>query len=95
MSKCLLLMSQSLIDRGMNVDRYCMKAGGFRRQSLDYRGFACAAEAIRFAIEDFPPQLLGGTYLEVDESRYRSGEIRRLYDGADYPLARRVAGSLT
>jgi hypothetical protein len=83
-----------LIDYGMNADLYSMKAGGFRRQSLDYRRFACAAEAIRFAVEDLAPQILAGTYLEVDGLRYRSAEIRRLYDSADYPLARRVAGSL-
>lgn len=82
-----------LIDRGMNVDLYSMNVCGFRRQSFDDRGFACATEAIRFAVEDLPPQLLASTYLEGDASRYRSVEIRRLYDGADY--ARRVAGSLT
>ncbi|HEY2531773.1 MAG TPA: hypothetical protein VGJ20_28240 [Xanthobacteraceae bacterium] len=85
----------SLIDYGMSADLYSMKAGGFRRQSLDYKRFACAAEAIRFAIEDLPPPLLVGTYLEVGEMRYQSAEIRRLYDSADYPLARRVSGSLT
>ena len=83
-----------LIDYGMNADLYSMKTGGFRRQSLDYRRFACAAEAIRFAIEDLPAQILAGTYLEVDGLRYQSAEIRRLYDSPDYPLARQAAGSL-
>jgi hypothetical protein len=35
-----------------------------------------------------PPELLIGTYLEVDEVRYESTQIRRLYDSAAYPLAR-------
>jgi hypothetical protein len=83
-----------LIDYGMDAELYSMKAGGFRRQSLDYKRFACAAEAIKFAIEDLAPQILAGTYLEVDGWRYQSAEIRRLYDSADYPLARRVEGSL-
>jgi hypothetical protein len=64
-----------------------------RRQPLGYRRFAKAAHAIRFAIEDLPPELLIGAFLEVDEQRYNSDEIRRLYERADYPLARRGAQS--
>jgi hypothetical protein len=59
-----------------------------RRQPLGYRRFAQAAQAIRFAIEDLAPELLIGAYLEVNEQRYSSEEIRRLYEDADYPLAR-------
>jgi hypothetical protein len=59
-----------------------------RRQPLGYRRFAQAAQAIRFAIEDVPPELLIGAYLEVNEQRYNSDQIRRLYEGADYPLPR-------
>ena len=64
-----------------------------RRQPLGYRRFAQAAQAIRFAIEDVPPELLVGAYLEVEEQRYNSDQIRRLYDGADYPLPRAAVES--
>jgi hypothetical protein len=66
----------------------------FGGQPFGYRRFAQAADAIRFAVENLPPKLLVGTYLEVDELRYVGVEIRRLYDSADYPLARVAGGPL-
>lgn len=57
-----------------------------------YRRFDTAAEAIRFAIEEMPQDFLLGAILEVDEERFDSEAIRRLYDSGDYPLVRRVAG---
>jgi hypothetical protein len=59
------------------------------RQPLGYRRFAHAAEAIRFAMEELPADLLLGAFLEVDEQRFNSDGIRRLYESAKYPLARR------
>ncbi len=56
---------------------------------MGYRRFDSAAEAVRFAIEELPPQLLVGANLEVGEERFNSQGIRELYDRAQYPLARR------
>jgi hypothetical protein len=59
-----------------------------RRQPFGYKRFEQASDAIRFAIEDLPPDALVGAYLEVDEQRYSSDDIRRLYDSDEYPLSR-------
>ena len=59
------------------------------RRRFAYRRFSHAAEAIRFAIEELPSELLSGACLEVDEARFDGGAIRTLYDSTEYPLPRR------
>ena len=58
---------------------------------MGYRRFPKAADAIRFAIEELSPELLIGAHLEVNEQRFDCDGIRRLYQNASYPLARRSA----
>ena len=60
---------------------------------MGYRRFARAADAIRFAMEDLPPELLVGAYLEVEQGRFDDEGIRQLYESADYPLVRRATPS--
>ena len=61
------------------------------RRPVGYRRFGHAADAIRFAVEELPPESLLGAYLQVDEERYGIGGIRHLYESPDYPLTRRAA----
>ncbi len=62
-----------------------------RRNPMTYKRFDTAAAAIRFAIEELPSDLLLGAYLQVEEERFGSAGIRRLYESARYPLKRRAA----
>ena len=62
------------------------------RKPIGYGRFARAADAIRFAIEELPLELLAAAQLRVAEERFDSAGIRRLYESVEYPLARRAAG---
>ena len=61
------------------------------RPPAGYGRFAHAAYAIRFAIEELPPELLPNAWLEVNAELFHRDGIRRLYDSEDYPLFRRGA----
>lgn len=80
-----------LFDYETEAELFSIRRSKSRRQSLGYRRFVRAADAIRFAVEDQPQALLLGTYLEVNEVRFDGSAIRRLYDSPDYPLPRPAA----
>ena len=65
------------------------KGGGARKQ-FGYRRFDTAAEAIRFAVEDFPAMRTLGAWMQVGDERFDREEIYRLYESDDYPLRRRT-----
>jgi hypothetical protein len=64
--------------------------GNLSRQPAGYGRFAHAAYAIRFAIEELPPELLPDACLKVNAELIDGDGIRRLYDSDDYPLAPRA-----
>jgi hypothetical protein len=77
-------------DYGTPAELFMAKRKGGARQPLGYRRFATAAEAIRFAIEDFPAVRTLGAWMQVGDERFDSDDIQRLYESGDYPLKKRV-----
>jgi hypothetical protein len=75
-------------DYSTPAELFMAKRKGGARQPLGYRRFASAAEAIRFAVEDFPAMRTLGAWIQVGDDRFDSDEIQRLYDSSDYPLQR-------
>ena len=67
------------------------RSGGRRHQRINYRRFATAADAIRFAVEEFPAVRTFGAWMRVGDQRYNGDEICRLYESNEYPLSRAPA----
>ena len=76
-------------DYCLPAELFMAKRKGGPRQRLGYRRFATAAEAIRFAVEDFPAVRALGAWMQVGDDRFDSEDIHRLYERNEYPLHRR------
>jgi hypothetical protein len=72
------------------AELYPTRSYKHRAGSIKYKRFEVAAEAVRFAMEELPPEFLRGTYLEVEEQRFNGQQIRLLYESRDYPLPRKL-----
>ena len=83
----------SMFDYGSSAEFFPTRRWRSGAPTFGYKRFARAADAIRFVIEELPPDLLVGAFLEVDEERFDGKGIRQLYDSADYPLKPRCRSS--
>lgn len=81
----------SVFDDQAVAELFSARNRNAKRQFAGYRRFNSVADALRFAIEEMPSQSLLGAYLEVEELRFDHREMRRLYDCAEFTLARRFA----
>jgi hypothetical protein len=88
---CFTLLVTTLIDYTLPAELYATQSKRGKRP-MRYTRFKSAAEAIKYAIEELPPELLLGSTLEIDEERFDGPGIRALYDSANYPLQRRKPG---
>ena len=77
-------------DYSVPAELFMGRRKGGVRQRLGYRRFATAAEAIRFAVEDFSAIRTLSASMQVGDERFDSDEIYRLYESDDYPLPRRM-----
>jgi hypothetical protein len=88
---CQLEREMAYFDYGAAAELFPSRQRSKMMGAVTYMRFAAAAEAIRYAIEVLPAKLFLGTFLEVNEERFDSNAIRRLYDSAEYPLRRQPA----
>ena len=58
------------------------------RRPVGFRRLGTAVEAIRFAVEQMPFELLDGTILEIGSVRVDVSGIRVLYESVDCPLVK-------
>jgi len=77
-------------DYGLPAELF-MRKPKVRPQWPSYRRFATAAEAIRFAVEDFRDINRLGAWMWVGNKHFDTEQIRRLYQNGDFPLRRRNA----
>lgn len=76
-------------DYAAPAEVYACRSRGSSPRPVTYRRFGSGAEAIRFAIEELPPDVLFGTVIEANEQRFDAAAIRKLYESGAYPLRRR------
>jgi hypothetical protein len=77
-------------DYGVPAELFMAKRKGSARQPLHYRRFTTAAEAIQFAVEEFPSLSALGAWMQVGDDRFDAEAIQDLYQSSSYPLKRRA-----
>lgn len=74
-------------DYSLPAELYLAKRAGGERKRRQHRRFPTVAEAIRFAVEDFPPVRTLNAWMQVGDECFDSSGIQRLYESRGYPRA--------
>lgn len=77
-------------DYGLPAELFVAKHKIGPRSRFISRRFATAAEAIRFAVEEFPAIRAFGAWMQVGNERFDGEDIHRLYKSHQFPLRRRM-----
>ena len=77
-------------DYGLPAELFMAKRKAGARSRPISRRFATAAEAIRFAVEDFPAIQTLDAWMRVGNERFDGKDIHRLYESQQFPLRRRI-----
>ena len=80
-------------DYAASAELFVPKGKPDARRTTSYRRFRTAAEAIRFAVEEFPAVRTLGAWMRVGDERFDGDGIWRLYESDAYPRRRRVRKS--
>jgi hypothetical protein len=80
-------------DYAASAELFVPKGKPGARRTASYRRFRTAAEAIRFAVEEFPAIRTLGAWMRVGDERFDGDDIRCLYESDTYPRRRRVRKS--
>jgi hypothetical protein len=80
-------------DYAASAELFVPKRKRGSRQPLSYRRFATAAEAIHFAVEQFPALCTLGAWMKVGDERFSGDDIRRLYESTSFPRRRSPCGN--
>ena len=77
-------------DYGLPAELFMAKRKAGARSRPISRRFATAAEAIRFAVVDFPAIQTLDAWMQVGNERFDGKDIHRLYESHQFPLRRRM-----
>jgi hypothetical protein len=88
MTRLVHAITTDFFDYSPEAELFSTRPRSSRHHPLGYKRSVRAADGVRYAIEDLPPELLVRTCLEVNESRCEGTEIHRLHASAHQSLAR-------
>ncbi|XWN34006.1 MAG: hypothetical protein ROR55_13485 [Devosia sp.] len=70
-------------DYSAPAEIFVSRRPGSKRSTLAYHRFATAAEAIAFAVEEFPSMSANGLVMTVQNKRFDLGALRTLHSASN------------